>query len=265
MNAKQITMIFSMALACIPVWFQVTQAADLSFRTGGGIWFNGVDGHIRYKDNPSIDVDYLNYDDEIRGYVWGELRHPVPIIPNIRVEYTDVKFSDHSNASFTWEDVVYEANTWSMTKLKQLDLIAFYNLMDTSWFSLDLGVDAKYIDFKFEAQGLGTVSGIKKVLYEEQEKEDVWVPLAYGNVRFNVPGTGLGLEACMKYIAYKSSQALDLEVKVDYLYSFSHFQAGVEAGYRFENIDLDQDDISGLSFDADIDIKGPFTGIVLRF
>jgi outer membrane protein len=242
-------------------------AADLSFSAGGGVWNNEGSGELRYEDNPTVDVDSLNYDKENRGYVWAELRHPVPILPNLRIEYVDLKLSGHSNQSFVWDDATFKSDAYSETKLTQLDMILFYNILNVHWFALDLGADVKYMDFKFDAEGEGSDPDHPGVLVDLEAREDetLYVPFAYSKARFNLPSTNFGVEGEVKYVMYKGSSILDTSIKADYLFDLKVVKFGIEAGYRFENIDVDEDDFSGISFDLDVDIKGPFAGIVFKF
>ena len=243
----------------------VSFAADWELSMGGGTWRNETTGDVRYKDNPSVDIDYLNYDSEDRFYAWGELRHPIPVLPNLRYEYANINFSDHSETGFAWEDVYFSADTYTKTKIEQMDMIIFYNIMNSSWYNIDLGLDVKYIDFKFRAQGNGRMSDVGNIsVHYEIEEEDLFVPLLYGNGRVEIFNTGIGIEAEGKFIIYKSTTVADLSIKGDWLYDFGLLKAGIEGGYRYENLDLDQDDFNGINFDADVDIKGPFVGMVIK-
>ena len=242
-------------------------AAELSFSAGGGIWRNEGTGELRYKDNPAVDIDYLDYDKENRGYIWAELRHPVPFLPNFRVEYVDLKLSGHSSHAFAWEDVGFKADAYSETTLTQLDMILFYNVLSLPWVDLDLGADVKYIDFTFDAEGEGKDLDDLGVQAEftEDEDETAYIPFIYSRVRANIPATNFGIEGDVKYITYKNTTVLDTSIKANYFFDLKAVKLGIEAGYRFESIDIDEDDFSGLTFDIDVDIEGPFAGVFIRF
>jgi len=255
------------ALIFMVVTCRHVNAADLQFSLGGGIWYNDVSGDIKYKNNPTIDIDILNYDTEIRPYVWAELTHPVPILPNLRLEYFRNEFSDRSSEDFYWEDVHFKADSYTKMQLKQFDMIAFYQITPLDWIALDLGLDVKYIKFLFEAEGLAQITGIinpVKVNYQIEE-DNLFIPFPYTKLKLQVPGTGLEFEGEAKFIGYKNTTAYDLSIKASYFFNILAIQAGVEAGYRFEKLDLDQDDFGSIKFDADIDMYGPFTGIAVRF
>ncbi len=242
-------------------------AADLSLSAGGGVWRNEGSGELRYKDQPAVDVDYLDYDKENRGYLWAELRHPIPFLPNFRVEYVDLKLSGHSSQGFIWDEAAFAGDAYSETTLTQLDMILFYNVLSLPWVDFDLGVDVKYMDFEFDAEGEGRDLDNPGVRAEVsmRENETQYIPFIYSKARFNIPATNFGVEGEVKYITYKNTTVLDSSIKADYLLDLKAVKFGIEAGYRFESVDVDEDDFSGLAFDIDVDIKGPFAGIVFKF
>ena len=240
------------------------QADTLRIEMGGGIWNNDISGDSRYEGNDVFDADDLGYDDENKGYFWIFIKHPIPILPNIRLEYAEIKYDGRSSESFQWDGITYGTDTYSKTELTQIDTILYYNILDnTGWTTLDLGVDIKYIDASFKAHG--TVSGIPGTIESFDESEDLFVPLAYGRLRFEIPMTGIGIEGDVKYLTYQDSRLLDYRVKVDYtLEDILPVDIGVEVGYRFQNIDLTGDDFN-LDSNLDLDIDGLFAGVVVRF
>ncbi len=242
-------------------------AADFHISGGGGIWHNDASGSIQYKDDPAIDIDYLNYDEENRPYGWFELTHPVPVLPNLRLEYCKNKFSDRASIAFEWEDVRFGADSYSKMELKQLDMIAFYQPLSLNWIALDLGLDVKYVKFTFSAEGSGYIpdTGLSLRTAYEIEEDNLFIPFPYAKIKFMVPNTGLEIEGEAKAIGYKHTSAYDLSIKASYFFKIKVIELGIEAGYRFENLDLDQDDFNSINFDADIDLDGPFAGLALRF
>ena len=242
-------------------------AADLGFSTGGGVWKSEASGSMRYEDNPTVDVDDLDYDKENRGYIWAELRHPVPYLPNLRIEYVDLKFSGSSNESFVWGDTTFKGDAYSETNLSQLDMIVFYNIFSQPWVDFDLGVDVKYLDFEFYAEGEGRdlENPLEVVTHTEHEEETLFVPFIYSKVRLNIPTTNFGIEGDVKYVKYKSTSILDTSIKADYLFDFKAAKFGIEVGYRFESVDIDRDDFNSIDFDVDVEIKGLFAGLVFKY
>ena len=243
------------------------QADLLRVEMGGGIWNNEVSGPITYQGLATYKAEDLGYSDENRAYLWLNIKHPIPILPNLRLEYANVDFSGLSTQPFEYDGVAFNINTKSDTGFSQYDAILYYNILDnTMWTTLDLGIDVKYIDATFNATGQGTAIGGGAVSSQSvSESEKLVLPLGYARLRFDLP-FDLGIESDIKYIKYKSSSVTDFRVKADYLFAdLLPFDFGVEVGYRFENITIDKDDFSSFDIDADLDIDGPFAGVVVKF
>ena len=123
---------------------------------------------------------------------------------------------------------------------------------------MDLGLDVKVVDFEFNAvqdTGLNPVS----------ESETVPLPMAYGRLRFEIPGVDIGLEGNIKYVSYKDSKMMDYALKADYtLVDILPVDVGLEVGYRFQQVDIDGEDFS-VDTSLDVEIDGVFAGAVIRF
>ena len=77
------------------------QADALRIEMGGGVWESDLSkGTIISKDLVSsglpdsvFTTDSLGYDKEKNLYLWMFIKHPIPILPNLRLEYANVDFS----------------------------------------------------------------------------------------------------------------------------------------------------------------------------
>lgn len=239
------------------------QADVLRVEMGGGVWQNEISGTITSTDTTGLitqtfDTDLLNYDKESKGYAWVFIKHPIPVLPNLRLEYAAVDFSGTSTQSFVYQGVTYAANTTSDLTMDQFDIIMYYNLLDnTAWTTLDVGLDVKIIKSEFNAQD--SVSNI-----EVHETETLPVPMAYGRLRFELP-FDIGVEGIGKYTAYKDSKVIDYVIKADYtLTDILPVDVGFEVGYRFEKFDIDGDDFD-IDTSGDLEVDGIFAGAVIRF
>ena len=238
----------------------VAQADLLRVEMGGGVWNNELSGAIT-SGTPAVnfDADILDYDKASKGYIWAFIKHPVPVLPNLRLEYAAIDYAGTSTQSFTYKGTPYAASANTDLALDQFDIIMYYNLLDnTAWMTLDVGLDVKVIQAQFNAvQSTGT--------NQTSMKETIPLPMAYGRLRFEIPGTDVGLEGSAKYISYKNSKVTDYSVKADYtLVDILPVDVGLEVGYRVQQLKLD-----GTDFDVDttldIEVKGLFAGAVIRF
>jgi outer membrane protein len=236
----------------------VAQADIVRVAVGGGVWNNEFSGAIT-SGTPAVsfDTDILAYDKESKGYIWAYIKHPIPVLPNLRLEYAAIDYAGTSTQSFTYKETTYTASAKTDMTLDQFDIIMYYNLLDnTAWMTLDVGLDVKVIQGEFNAND-GTNT--------EQFKETIPLPMAYGRLRFEIPGVDIGLEGSAKYTAYKNSKVSDYAVKADYtLVDVLPVDIGLEVGYRVQQLDLDGTDFD-VDTSMDVKVKGLFAGAVIRF
>jgi outer membrane protein len=81
----------------------------LSLSAGVGYEQQNIDGYVKigntinYFQNKSAETDgnantgHFGLEDENNPYVWAKFIHPIPLIPNIKVQYTKYDTSGHSN------------------------------------------------------------------------------------------------------------------------------------------------------------------------
>ena len=250
-----------LALALGGLLVTAAQADFVRVEAGVGMWDQSIAGDVQYNGNPEFTTDTLGYGSETKPYAWMYVKHFVPILPNLRLEYAAVEFSATTNQSFTFNNQVFTGSTDSTMTMDQLDAILYYNILDnTAWITVDLGLDIKSIDGQFQAYSTPSTVNVNESL-------TLVVPLAYGRGRVEIPGTGIGIEAEGKYIGYDNSKVSDVSIKADYtlIDMIPFVDLGIEAGYRKQTIKLDATDISSLDTSLNVDVDGVFLGIVGRF
>jgi len=244
---------------CALLALSSTASADFLRVEGGiGAWESQLSGTMNYKGDPVFDVDALDYNTETSNYFWVLVKHPVPMVPNVRFEYTELSYSGSMKQGITWEGSSYGAGSSSALELTQYDAIFYYNMLDnTFWATLDLGLDFKYIQSSMQLNEEGGVLSYS-------ESGSTALPMLYGRVRAEIPGTEFGLEADMKYISSGDTSAYDMRIKADYQFDLEPLELGLEVGYRTIKFDVESGD---LEFDAnaDIEMDGLFIGGVVRF
>ena len=236
---------------------------------GAGVLSNSASGTIRSTLNQTLEFkDTLDTHDETKdGYFYISLKHPIPILPNIRLEYVDVSTSGNSTevgvkSTFIPGNIaISSSDVKSSLGMTQYDAILFYNLLDqTMGMTLDLGLDVKYLvsDYKVDAVIESSDSSV--------------IPLVYVRGRFDIPMVDIGLEGDVKYITDGSSTVYDLRVKVDYTMMFIPVvHPGIELGYRIEQFTSDGDESSLIGpilssdTDSDIGFSGIYGGITVKF
>ena len=234
-------------------------SADMArVEMGVGAWTQDTSGTARYKDN-GANGEYKSYEkDYSQAYAWMLIKHPIPILPNLRLEYASLEDEGIVSGSFKDFDIPIGETSRLTYDMKQYDIIPYYNLLDnTAWITLDLGLDVKIIDVSYDVASTATYEG-----YSDDEM--IAIPLLYVRTRIEIPSTDIGLEADVKYVSYKDSKVYDVRAKIDYTLSFIPvIQPAIEIGYRMQKLDLNEDDFSDAS--VDMEFSGVYAGLMLRF
>lgn len=233
-----------------------TANADMmKVEAGLGLWDQKSSGKLSYTDNGATGLYSSSEPSNSSMYFWALIKHPIPIVPNIRLEYTSIEDSGVGSGEFKDFDIGNHT-TKMVYDMKQYDIIPYYNILDnTAWTTLDLGLDIKVIDASVEASPILDFDGYT-------ESELIAIPLLYARVRVEIPSTNIGLESDVKYISYSSSNVYDIRVKVDYTFDISPaIQPAIELGYRVQNIDIED----GSDFNIDLKFEGLYAGFMFRF
>ncbi len=217
------------------MWLQTPNGGGTTTNTGGLLSLNGS-----YETNKDTFDEF---------YFWMLLKHPVPLIPNLRLEY--VSLSDEGETTGKVNGIpVSKAPT--NIDMKQYDIIAYYNILDnTAWITLDLGFDLKIIDSSVDIYSTPRYSSTDSSV----------IPLFYVRSRAEIPTTNIAFEADVKYITDGDSTVYDVRAKVDYTLDFVPvIQPALELGYRIQKYDIDNSDTQ-----MSLDYSGIYAGVMIRF
>lgn len=223
---------------------------------GAGAWMQTPKGNATYTDGGANGLYTSSEDRETSPYVWMLIKHPVPVLPNIRLEYVNIE--DKGRASGEFKDfIITSASTTLSYDMKQYDIIPYYNILDnTSWITLDLGLDIKIVDISYDAAPSAPFTGYS-------DSATFPLPLLYARGRVQIPSSDLALEADIKYITTGNSTVYDVRAKIDYTLNFIPLiQPALEVGYRVQKIDIDEDEVDAK---LDIDFSGVYAGLMVRF
>lgn len=241
----------NIVLLSLSAVFALSSSGDVfGFETGAAYWGAETSGDFNYKGS-SIDLqkDLGHTNRQNANFIWASFEHPIPIIPNIKIQHTKIDDNASKNANVIFDNKTYTGTINSSLKLNQTDFIAYYEILD-NWLNLDLGINAKYLDASVSMNSLGEESSSKSV------KEVI--PMLYAKAKFDLPFSGLSLETDLSYITYDSSDFYDF--KGGLLYE-TKIGLGATAGYRAQKLKID--DIS--DFNSNIDVKGFYTGLYYHF
>jgi len=234
----------------------ISSADFIRIEMGAGAWQQTPSGYAERADGDgliNLDGTYLSAEKEsTETYAWLLLKHPLPIIPNVRLEY--VSLTDEGMTTGKVGGIQIPGWAPTTVDIKEYDVIPYYNLLDnTFWMTIDLGLDVKIIDSTSTVSPIPNFSGYSS-------SDTTIVPLLYLRTRVEIPTTDIGLEADVKAITDGTDTMYDFRAKVDYTFDLDILQPGVEVGYRMQKIKTDDG-----STQIDLDYSGVYAGIMLRF
>ncbi len=226
------------------------QADTIGLFAGISGWNAGAKGDVQ-SGPESIDVENeLGLGDEFSPMAYVAFEHPVPLLPNLRMQYTELSQSGSGSLSKIFDDVSFTGDVATDLDLTHIDFIAYWRLLDNV-VNLDLGLQARVFD------GEVTIRQTAGATVESTTAIDEVVPLIYGGAAVDLPLTGLSAGVTLAGMKYDGNQLLDVNARINYEVAVM----GVELGWR--ELSLDLDDVSDI--DADVSISGPYLGVNVHF
>jgi len=191
-------------------------------------------------DRADIEKD-LNWGSEQDIFFKVYFEHPIPLIPNIKVGYSNFSHEGHGTASkdFSWGGVklfTLEDTVDTKLDLSMSDITLYYEILD-NWLNLDIGVNIKYLD--------GFID-VETTTEKEHKTFEVPLPMLYAKARFDIPATDVSFQIEGNYVSYDGNTVYDVEMGARYTFLLG---LGVEAGYKAFKLKFD--DVDDLSLDAD--------------
>ncbi len=192
-------------------------------------------------------------------------KHPVPLFPNIKIAYNNLSHSGQGIVDgFSWGSITgFNGEIDTSLDMKMYDLTLYYELLDNV-VEVDAGLTVRYLDGNIAVRTLANydvplIGSLSAELFNESTNFDLWSPMLYGKVRFNIPSTDISLQLEANAISYEDTTFYDYELSARYTLTMG---LGLEAGYK--SIHLDSKDLyDGLVLD--IDSAGPYAAIVWNF
>lgn len=172
------------------------------------------------------------------------LEHAVPILPNVKVKYTQLNNDINQQLGTLAADHIELTNSNYLLYYKVLDNVV----------NLDVGFGVTQLD--------GKLNLFRRNTYE-QYTLDGNAAAVYAQFGAKLPFTGLSTRA-----EYTYSQALDVkvhdaqaEIQYDFLRKKSLVDVGAKVGYRYMRTDLD----AGDQLKSTQEFQGPYAGLNVRF
>ncbi|NVK22440.1 MAG: TIGR04219 family outer membrane beta-barrel protein [Kangiellaceae bacterium] len=252
------TLRFLAATALLTV-SSIASADFIGIYAGANKWNYDADGDVRSVGG---DVDLnndLGWSDGDDNVYYVAFEHPVPFLPNVRIQQNNLKGSANGVASqnFTFGSVNFTTGNGTITNydFSNTDYTLYYEVLD-NWVNLDLGITGKQFDGGFALTS--TSSGNLPVITSENLNLSGVVPMLYGKAQFDLPFTGWSAGATMNIGQTTDDKMTDSTLYISYE-GDSGF--GFEVGYR--NFTIEFDDFDALSSDMTID--GFYAGLNFHF
>lgn len=201
-----------------------------------GLWRADFGGELG-----GVSASTLGFSDEDGQFFHLYVEHPIPLVPNARLSYTDIS-AERS------ETLANQQLAQSRIDLSHVDATAYYELLD-NWVNLDLGLSVRLFD---GAIAFDSVAGDQKI------ELDDGIPMGYLLAEAELPFTGWSAGAELNYTEYDDYTISDYTVKLRYLFD-AVLDVGFEVGYREFTLDLDK------GFGADTDLSGPYAAFAAQF
>lgn len=212
-------------------------------------WDSDLSGEAG-KNNDVVDVENdLDLDSDTNANLSAYFEHPVPVLPNVRLNYTRIEQSGRGELSTGFDVVQSGVEVDSDLDLTQFDVTLYYEVLD-NWVNLDLGLTARNLDGELTVQEIGGAANVS------QTEVDGVIPMGYLAARFDLPLTGVSVGGEANLISFDGDSVYDYNAYGQYELSLLQLRAG----YRQISIDYEDSDDR-----LDIELGGPFVSAGLTF
>ncbi|BFM11348.1 TIGR04219 family outer membrane beta-barrel protein [Simiduia litorea] len=214
-----------------------TSLADTAaIHMGFGLWQADPEGSLY-----GYSLDELNYKKSDNNFFYAAIEHPIPLLPNIRIQYNELETKGSS--------AILTVPATSRTKLNHTDAVAYYELLD-NWISFDLGLGVRRYD-----GGSELVLGGTQI---NESEADAYLPTIYADANFDLPFTGLSVGGNFQGGSFDDTEFTEYSLRLSYMYDAIP-DVGAELGYKRHNLSRLND------LDIDADFAGPYLSLKLSF
>ncbi len=239
------------------------QADFIGLHAGAGMWQPDLSGSFQSEGSSAADVDMerdLGVSDTTANNFYVAIEHPVPFLPNLRLERTRLSESRTNtlSESISFEGETYTASTEIDSKfdLSHTDYTGYYEILDgLGWLSADVGLTIRQFDGEISIKERSGSA-------DESVTLDVPVPLLYGRGQFDLPMAPfpLAVGGMINYLSIGGATVSDHRLYIAAAAPWP-VELGGELGYRRFHMELDDVD----DLDADMTASGWYASATLHF
>lgn len=206
-----------------------SQANSVNLDFGMDRWFNSASGTLQMVDTLTID------DDDSSSSIWVNIEHPIPFLPNLRVNQNIMDYQVAENAT---------NNTTDMD-LSHADVIAYYQVLDNA-FELDIGGGFKRFFGEIKTTAIGGVDAVG--LYEVENN----LAILYAMAGTEILTTNMHVNLTLQQAFNGDDSVNEASLMLSYN---SEKGIGIGAGYRYMTVELENES-NGSTAIIDSDFKG---------
>ena len=242
----------SLVLAGLVFGATFSRADFLSVSAGAGYEQQQISGYVKngntinYFNDASAENDgnsntgNLGLDDANNPYVWVKFIHPIPVLPNVKLQYTKYDTTGHSNyiagnveifGDVTIPTAITNAST-SQT-INSYDLTFFYEFKPVVA-DIEVGFGADYWQGHTKIYGRSQATGTYATWLDSDWS--VVLPYLYGHVESAQIG-GISLVANVKYAKVSTAHHYDYTGAIKYTIDIpGPVNPFIKAGYRYKEV-----------------------------
>ena len=235
----------------------LSHADLLGLHASAGVWSGSYSGTILDED---ITLDgELGFDDTTSNVLSLAFEHPIPFIPNFRLQSTEI---DATSVAELGEDSTIgeiSDSVETVIDFSHTDFTIYYELLDNV-VSLDLGLSLRRFD------GVVTITNTSPDGDETVVVDDDFtgnLPMLYGRAEVAVPLTGFSAGLTMNTVDIDGNSLTDFSAGISYMKSLVALEVGAELGFRSMTAEIDDDDLTDIPLDAEV--SGPYLNIKVHF
>jgi outer membrane protein len=248
----------AISLGLITLCLSYTSSADtlLGLYVGAQGWNMETAGGF---SNDGTNADF-NFEDESVSNLYVAFEHPLPLVPNIKIQRTEMDTSGdillEQNFTFGGQSFSINSNATSDVQLSATDIILYYELFDNDLISFDVGLNTKYID------GELLVTNKDEPTIDGREEFSGPIPMIYSRLALGVPLTGFGAFVEGSFLSVDDHTLTDYQAAITYsLINSLAADVTFQLGYRAVSLELE--DLDGIF--SDLEFKGAYAGLEVHF
>jgi outer membrane protein len=239
----------------------------LSVSAGAGVWQENISGYVKsgdninYMNNKSAETDgndktgNLGLADKVQPYIWAKIIHPIPVIPNVKLQYT--RYSTSGDGIVSGDVKIFGRSIADVNTKAHTDLNI--NSYDATFFYEIKPVVAD-IEAGFGVNVLDSYTKVKTSTDTYSASAIAPIPYLYARAE-TMQLFGFSIEAQGKYLNVSSKgHYYDYTGALKYHLPFPVLDISASLGYRYQDIlGKDGDDETKLQF------KGAFAELGVKF